>query len=114
MSSCVPRVVIIGLTRAPRNLGGRPYGNMRQKELALCIRSVRLLQCEAAYYFPVSLDVCGPPDSSSGRLDTPSSVSESNIETAGNLVIHVRSGDVFRYGNAHGTYGQVIQYPESN
>ncbi|CAM9239044.1 unnamed protein product [Laminaria digitata] len=86
---------------------GLPYGYMDQKELALCIRSVRLLECEATYYFPKALDVCGLSDSDSGRLATPASVSaSSNGETAGNLVMHVRSGDVFRMGKAYGSYGQ--------
>lgn len=95
--------------------GGLPYGYMDQKELALCIRSVRLLECEATYYFPKALDVCGSSDSDSGRLATPASVSaSSNGETAGNLVMHVRSGDVFRMGKAYGSYGQVSYTYDSN
>lgn len=84
---------------------------VKQKELALCVRSVRLLECEASYYFPKSLDVCGSSDSASGDVVTPASVSESHVGTAGNLVMHVRSGDVFRFGKAHGSYGQVISNP---
>lgn len=80
---------------------------MRKKELALCVRSVRLLDCEAAYYFPKSFNVCGLRDGSAGAIASNGRVAESITEPAGNLVIHVRSGDVFRYGRAHSSYGQV-------
>eukprot|EP00904_Undaria_pinnatifida_P002899 jgi/Undpi1/1260/HiC_scaffold_109.g14174.m1 len=88
---------------------GLPYGRMGKKALALCVRTVRLLDCESVYYFPKSLDVCEGLTPSSGRVATAASNAESDVETAGHLVIHVRSGDVFRYRRAYGSYGQVSE-----
>lgn len=108
LSFCVSRVAPIDLLRASWLLpGGLPYGYLGKKELALCVRTVRLLDCESAYYFPKSWDVCTGLDPPVADSATAASNAESNVETAGHLVIHVRSGDVFRIKKAYGSYGQV-------
>lgn len=72
-----------------------------------CIaKAPRLLGCEAAYFFPKDVDVClsnpaeGGPNL--GRL-----TQEQRVEGggAGNLLLHVRSGDVFEHPSRF--YGQV-------
>lgn len=104
-----------GAYRAFLPQNGRPYGNWRQEALATCVRSVRLLDCEAAYYFPKFRNIC--PSSAHPlslpaytSLSEPSEPAERSSDRraarGGNLVIHVRSGDVFKYKHAFGTYGQ--------
>lgn len=88
-----------------------------------CIAKVpRLLGCEAAYYFPKDLDFCHMPEEREGLGDE-SAGGESDQEEAGavdrsqeqdgtrggagNLVIHIRSGDIFS-NEVLADYGQVM------
>lgn len=81
-----------------------------------CIYSApRLTGCEAAHFFPVDINICssngpGYDDEERGINPVPSfKVSETGqrpAENEGNLVIHVRSGDIFT-GYAPRNYGQV-------
>ncbi len=62
-----------------------------------CVKkSPRIFGCEAAYWFPMDINVCD-------SIETPKSDGGAG---AGNLVIHVRSGDAFVSPVHHG-YGQV-------
>lgn len=75
--------------------------------------------CEAAYYFPTDLDVCAPTIGEEEQLDADEGKgtkiteggaepnaeiegegSQQRVPGAGNLVVHVRSGDIFREGAA--------------
>lgn len=87
-----------------------------------CIAKVpRLLGCEAAYYFPKGLDFCHVPgegegggnESAGGELDEEeagavgrSRKQDGTRKGAGNLAIHIRSGDIFDNDVLSG-YGQV-------
>lgn len=80
-----------------------------------------MLDCEAAYYFPKSLDICGAldgstePDLIEDKVAAKNAItSESHEEKGGSLVIHVRSGDVFRRKKAYRSYGQVRCSSNSN
>ena len=79
-----------------------PSGWSHDEPLTACIEKSRVLECEAAYYFPTNVDICEnayPAQESDGA--------NSSVAEAGHLVIHVRSGDIFRSRIAYGTYGQV-------
>lgn len=86
----------------------------------------RLIGCEAAYYFPQDIDICHAPEegardrnesrggeleeggagAAGGAVDTLQENKEGGSRGAGNLVIHIRSGDIFEYSTLTG-YGQV-------
>ncbi|CAN0323051.1 unnamed protein product [Pylaiella littoralis] len=80
---------------------------LRTRGLKRCIRQApRLLGCEAAYYFPMDVELCPSAAASSSKLveATPSNEQEGQVELTwggregggeGTLVIHVRSGDAF-------------------
>eukprot|EP00903_Cladosiphon_okamuranus_P021969 g20199.t1 len=80
-----------------------------------CIKSVpRLIGCEAAYFFPMDIDVCQSGQTIAGnRSREEQSSNEARAigvdfegeEAAGNLVIHIRSGDIFT-SHPHPKYGQ--------
>ena len=96
--------------------------------LRACIAKVpRLLGCESAYYFPKDLDVCEGPDGGDGGLDGETDdggleeekkeeaggakgglegVEKQQPKGAGNLVVHIRSGDIFST-SVLSYYGQV-------
>lgn len=98
---------------------------MHREALTACVESARVLDCEAAYYFPADFDVCAVPlGESRTRPRLTISESEDVVESSvlspgprpspspsslkeGHLVVHVRSGDVFRIGKAYDLYGQV-------
>ena len=85
--------------------------------LKKCIKSApRLVGCEAAYFFPMDTDVCLSNQTSAGDTEVlekqPFNEShavgaelEGEEAAAGNLVIHIRSGDIFV--NPFKKYGQV-------
>lgn len=108
-------------------------------QLLSCIRRVpRLLACEAAYYFPSNVDVCSGREHA-GNGDTTEQI-ETNKKwglvpgldlagggkgegkdeykggeverRAGNLVLHVRSGDIFDDA-VLSYYGQASLLPEA-
>jgi len=78
----------------------------------------RIVGCEAAYWFPMDVDVCGSNETPSNDGAAPTSSTEggeSSVDVSqekfeeggdGNLVIHVRSGDIFK-SSIHESYGQV-------
>lgn len=81
--------------------------------LKKCIsRAPRLLGCEAAYYFPKDIDLCheaaapagGHEASTSGEDQEPGQ--HEGGQSGGNLVVHVRSGDIFDDAVLK-SYGQV-------
>ena len=95
--------------------------------LRACIARVpRLLACESAYYFPKDHNVCDVPDGGGGGrddavegrgLDEEEEDGEAGAKDglagkeeqpkgAGNLVIHIRSGDIFD-NDVLSYYGQV-------
>lgn len=59
--------------------------------------------CEAAYWFPVDIDVCDSIETTNSDGDLHGSYDEAG---GGNLVLHVRSGDIF-VNPVHNEYGQV-------
>ena len=63
---------------------------------------MRQLECEAAYYFPVEMDVC---DSHVDKEQA--EASDSAPTDPKNLAIYIRSGDTFRLKHASGIFGQV-------
>ncbi|CAN0041429.1 unnamed protein product [Laminaria digitata] len=103
-------------------------------KLRECMAKVpRLVGCEAAYYFPQDIDVCHPPEegkgdrneSTGGELEDgegergrgaavgggavdglQEKEGRSRTSGAGNLVMHIRSGDIFETSTLTG-YGQV-------
>lgn len=65
-------------------------------ELLECIKRVpHMPGCESAYFFAKNIDVCAPTKTDTIR--------------AGNLVINVRSGDIFQDA-VLGYYGQVCTH----
>ena len=79
-----------------------PSGWWNNEPLTACVEKMRQLECEAAYYFPVEMDVCD-----SHVDEEHAEASESAPNGPKNLVIHVRSGDTFRLRHASGIFGQV-------
>lgn len=88
-------------------------------DLMKCYRKVpRLIECEAAYYFPADTDVCAPDIPGDGDRKEQDGEGEliggggrganngSSGGGAGNLVLHVRSGDIFSTAVLP-QYGQV-------
>ena len=70
--------------------------------LVQCVETLPpLIGCEAAYLFPIDVDVCLPNisgDEGDEEQDLEGGSEERTVigqESAGNLVIHVRSGDIF-------------------
>lgn len=57
--------------------------------------------CEAAYLFPTAMDLCLSDTTTEGHA-----LVENEEGVAGNLVMHIRSGDIFVDPVHHG-YGQV-------
>lgn len=108
---------------------------MGKEALTDCVENNRVLECEAAYYFPTGVDICGVPQEASSKkrpslalsqqqqdeeeeeessddavalnAGSMSSRSGSSLTGGGHLVVHVRSGDVFRIKKAYDSYGQV-------
>lgn len=96
-----------------------PYYTPNWRE---CISAVpRLTGCEAAYLFPMGVDVCLSDKTegvtvrmgaqrnnvTSGRMELEEERGGGGEEgAAGNLVVHVRSGDIF-VNPTHPAYGQV-------
>ena len=79
-----------------------PSGWSGDEPLTACIEKSRVLECEAEYYFPTNVDICEsayPAQESDGA--------NSSVAEAGHLVIHIRSGDIFKRRAAYGIYGQV-------
>lgn len=74
-------------------------GRATNEPLTACIEKSRVLECEAAYYFPTDVDICDNPYSARENVGA--------ADNAGHLVVHVRSGDIFTYREASGRYGQV-------
>ena len=102
--------------------------------LTECMAKVpRLLGCEAAYYFPQDVDICPAPkeeaievgrdrnESRGGGLEEAGTEAAAGVvgvqeenegrhKGAGNLVIHIRSGDIFQYSaNSYGS-GDLLQH----
>ncbi|CAN0318458.1 unnamed protein product [Ascophyllum nodosum] len=78
-----------------------PSGWSKNEPLTACIERTRQVNCEAAYFFPAEIDVC---DSHVDEEHAEADVSASTDPKS--LVIHVRSGDIFRSKRASGVYGQ--------
>lgn len=78
-------------------------GRATNEPLTACIEKSRVLECEAAYYFPTDVDICDNPYSARENVG----VNLGTADNAGHLVVHVRSGDIFTYREASGRYGQV-------
>lgn len=85
-----------------------PHHDYYTPSLRDCITTApRLLGCEASYLFPLDLDVCGAPSQVEREEEERDEQEEENEEIsrvpagvgvgrgAGNLVVHVRSGDIF-------------------
>lgn len=73
-----------------------PTREIYNPALLQCIKNVpRMLGCESAYFFPKGVDVCS--------ASTPGWREKSGD---GNLVIHIRSGDIFKDAVLN-YYGQV-------
>eukprot|EP00903_Cladosiphon_okamuranus_P010925 g10319.t1 len=82
--------------------------------LVECIKSVpRLVGCEAAYFFPMDIDICQSEQTSASNAsleEHPNNESSATgmefegEEAPENLVIHIRSGDIFT--KPHPKYGQ--------
>lgn len=79
--------------------------------LVECVEALPpLIGCEAAYLFPTDVDIClsKSGDDDDGEHDLEGGVEDGTTdgqESAGNLVMHVRSGDIFFAAYAH--KGQV-------
>lgn len=70
--------------------------------LQKCVENLPpLIGCEAAYLFPTDIEIC-PTEGRTGGEER----GREDEKVAGNLVIHVRSGDIFAGTKAKG-YGQV-------
>lgn len=90
--------------------------------MVACTEKARVLDCEAAYYFPQGMDRCG---ASSGEEDTDTDADTDHDVDADphtalafgkeprNLVFHIRSGDIFKRKKAYAEYGQVYAERES-
>ena len=78
----------------------------------------RISGCEAAYWLPMDVDICGSLETP-GHDESASSTMQghemASLEDSqegrkeagdGNLVVHVRSGDIFK-SEIHRSYGQV-------
>lgn len=87
---------------------GSPRGVWKNENLAACVESVRLLECEAAYLFPKGADFCSP-----AAVNVTSEHARMGLTTtsdAGHLVFHMRSGGIYRTGLGRtDIYGQVIR-----
>ncbi|CAN0389040.1 unnamed protein product [Ascophyllum nodosum] len=87
--------------RANFRMENSPSGWSKNEPLTACIERTRQLDCEAAYFFPVETDVCD------SRVDEERAEADVTAPTdPKSLVIHVRSGDIFRSRRASGVYGQ--------
>lgn len=80
-------------------------GRATNEPLTACIEKSRVLECEAAYYFPTDVDICDNPYSARENFG----MNMSAADKAGHLVVHVRSGDIFTLREARGRYGQVSE-----
>lgn len=82
----------------------------------------QMVGCEAAYYFPTDVDVCAPilgvaggqqPKRRGKTAEIKEEGSQHRMHGAGNLVVHVRSGDIFREG-VNPNHAQVIDFVHSS